>query len=300
MEPSDPPGHLAPTTVPSGPEGRYVYFNPPGFLWRAVEVVSEKLTAGQAQALKIHSGEHLALLLTTAVLTAAPMSIDTTGGHDLVFDLANREPQATPAAELGMTEHPYAAFEIKSLPGGFREFNAGIDRAERAGRPPRQLGFGAKVRSANDILAHEGRLMIDAARAQLERKARAGHSQNIFLIALWLEHPAVEPFAEIMIAHLLEPLADLHDIATVWLLWAPTHLVVWSTTTQTWTDVMFGASDIPNDPDLRFDSDLDFLQDVEGEFLARIGHTTGSPYLFRIEARGSDAQQPEEPDGEGV
>ncbi|MDT7783520.1 MAG: hypothetical protein QOF58_1939 [Pseudonocardiales bacterium] len=298
MEPSDPLERPATATGPGGPEGRYVYLNPPGFLWRAVEVVSKKLTAEQAQALKIHSGEHLALLLTTAVLTTAPMSIDTAGGHDLVFDLANREPQATPAVELGMTEHPYADFEIKSLPGGFREFNAGIDRAERAGRPPRQPGFGATVRSVNDILALEGRQMIDAARAQLERKAQTGHSRNIFLIAHLLEHPAVEPIAGHVIAHMLEPLTDLHDIATVWLLWAPTHLVLWSTATQTWTDVMFAASDIPNDPDLRFDSDLDLLQDVEDEFLNRIGHTTGSPYLFRIEATGSEQPRPDGAEGE--
>lgn len=300
MEPSDPPDDRASATAPGGPEGRYVHLIPPAFLWRAVEVVSEQLTADQVQALKIHSGEHLALLLTTAFLTAAPVSIDIAGGHDLVFDLANRAPQATPAAELGMTEHPYADFEIKSLPGGFREFNAGIDRAERAGRPPRQPGFGAKVRSVNDILAHEGRRMINSARAQLQRKAQAGHSQNIFLIAHLLEHPAVEPISEMWIAHLLEPLTDVHDIATVWLLWAPTHLVLWSTATQTWTDVMFAASDVPNDPHLRLDSEFDLLQDVEGEFLDRIGHTTGSPYRFLIQARGGDLQQPEQPDGEQV
>jgi hypothetical protein len=268
------------------PAGSHVLVIPPAWLWRAAEVVTEQLTAEQTLALKIASGEHLALLLTTAFLTAAPVSIDVAGGHDVVFHLAHRGARAIPAAQLGMGEHPYAAFEVKSLPGRFREFNAAIDRAERAGRPPRQTVYGAKVRSVNDILAHEGRDMFTAARTQLDRKTLVGHSKNIFLIAHSLEHPAVEPLTEIVVAHLLEPLNDLHDIATVWLLWAPSHLVVWSTTTQTWTNLMFTAADTPDDPNLHLDPSLELLQHIEDEFLTRIGRTDGSPYLFSFSVAG--------------
>jgi hypothetical protein len=30
------------------------------------------------------------------------------------------------------------------------------------------------------------------------------------------------------IAHLLEPLTDIDEVDSVWLLWPPSHLVVWS------------------------------------------------------------------------
>lgn len=167
MSPSDSPDEQSAASPRSSPVGSRVVSIPPAYLWRAVELVSNILTPDQIRALKIDSGEHLALLLTTAFLQAAPVSMDVAGDHDLVFDLSGRDPLAIPAAMLGMSEHRHADFEVKSLPGGFRKFNADLDKAIRHRRPPRRTEFGAKVRSINDILADEGRRMITTARTQL-------------------------------------------------------------------------------------------------------------------------------------
>lgn len=281
-------GQQAPQGTPHTPVGDYISI-PPACLWRVAEFLSKRLTPAQAQALRIPSGEHLALLLTTEFLMTAPVSLDVDGGHDLVFDLAHREPQAIPAAALGMTEAPFAAFESKSLPGGFRKFNAILDLDLKSRRAPRNPAFGETYRSVNDILAHEGRNMIIEARGQLQRKAQAGQSRNIFLIAHTLEHPAIEPHTEHEIAHLLDPLTDLDGIDTVWLLWAPTHLVQWSTLDQRWINLIFAGSDRADDPDLRLESDFELLQDVEKKFLDDIGHTAGSPYLFTLRGSAGEA-----------
>jgi hypothetical protein len=76
--------------------------------------------------------------------------------------------------------------------------------------------------------------MIKKARSQLVRKSPPNHSRNVFLISHLLDHPYVEVM-EPVVAHALDPLSDIEDLETVWLLWAPLHLVVWSTANQTWT-----------------------------------------------------------------
>jgi hypothetical protein len=58
------------------------------------------------------------------------------------------------------------------LPGqGYREFDAAIDRALERGTDPKSKTFAVKVRSANDVLATEGRAAIDDALNQLDRKS---------------------------------------------------------------------------------------------------------------------------------
>ncbi len=47
---------------------------------------------------------------------------------------------------------PFADFEIKSLPGRFREFDAAIDRAQEAGTKPDGRVFKAVVTSVNTVL----------------------------------------------------------------------------------------------------------------------------------------------------
>jgi hypothetical protein len=75
--------------------------------------------------------------LTTAFLGSAPISVDAgSGGPDLVFDLS-RHVQGAPGdpALVGRAEG-FADFEVKSLPGRYREFVAAINRAINAGSEP--------------------------------------------------------------------------------------------------------------------------------------------------------------------
>jgi hypothetical protein len=103
-------------------------------LWRAVDELVEKLTPKQLRKLKVRSGEHLAAILTTTFLRTAPTQVDTMGDVDLWFDLAQAQ-DPRPAGILP-ARATHAAFEVKSLPGGFREFDAASDRDAARGVDP--------------------------------------------------------------------------------------------------------------------------------------------------------------------
>jgi len=77
---------------------------------------------------------------------------------------------------------------------------------------------------------------------------------------------------------LLPKLTDLHEIDTVWMLWVPGVLTVWSKSTEGWTDLMFNGMN----PDEQLPDDLTALQAAEARFLELSGHEDGSPYLFGI------------------
>lgn len=124
--------------------------------------------------------------------------------------------------------------------------------------------------------------MIRRAKEQLDRKSKPGRSKNVFLIANAVDQPIIE-FQSPILAYLLDPLDDINGIDSVWVLWAPGHLVVWTAGSQTWTDLVYTADD-PQDPSVDYDEDLDFLQQVEQRFLDETGYTGGSPYLFRLTA----------------
>lgn len=249
--------------------------------WAVMEVV-RVLTVDQTRKLKVRSGEHLAAILVTSVLATAPRSIDSAGEPDLVFDLTNSLPGQGVPPGLGFSQVPFADFEVKSLPGEFREFDAEIDRAVEAGQEPDGRGFKVTVTSANAVLRNEGRDMILKAKRQLDEKSQPGHSKNIFLVAHFFDYPTVEFIGPVM-AHLLEPLTDVEGIDSVWVLWAPTHLVVWSVENQQWTDVLFGGAnsgDVAPDHDERFD----LFQQIELEFLRQTNNPKGSPYVFGLTA----------------
>ena len=87
---------------------------------------------------------------------------------------------------------------------------------------------------------------------------------------------------------LLDPLPDIEGVDTVWVLWPLEHLTVWSNEQRAWTDLLFN---IVADPDAEPAPDeMDALQDAEDYYLARVGHTGGSPYLFRLRAAGGTAE----------
>ncbi|MEU4607626.1 hypothetical protein AB0F43_31965 [Kribbella sp. NPDC023972] len=258
---------------------RFVAIAPPTLLW-AVGELCRSLTAEQLASLKVSAGEHLAAILTTTFLACAPVSIDSDGGTDLTFDFSRRPADHSHAVDLGPAAS--ADFEIKSFPGGWRKYGALVDKALAAGRSTDDHQHVATFRHVNDVLREEGRSMIRRAKEQLDRKSKPGRSKNVFLIANLVDQPIIE-FQSPILAYMLDPLDDIDGIDSVWVLWAPGHLVVWSAGSQTWTDLVYTADD-PQDPSVDYDENLDFLQQVEQRFLDETGCDGGSPYLFRLTA----------------
>ncbi|MGH3626519.1 MAG: hypothetical protein ACRDRL_03615 [Sciscionella sp.] len=187
---------------------------------------------------------------------------------------------------LGLGSKPFADFEVKSLPGGFREYDAAIDRAQKAGKRPEGRVFKTIVTSVNAVL-REARPTLLRAKRQLDTKETPEHSKNIFLIAHFFDHFTVECYENKLIAHLLEPLADLDGIDSVWVLWAPTHLVVWSSEHQEWTNLIFDAID-PSDAIPSRNESIELLQQVELEFLTHTNCPKQSPYVFDLTAAGDE------------
>jgi hypothetical protein len=252
--------------------------------WAVTEVV-RVLTMEGASRLKVPSGEHLAAIVTTAFLGTAPISIDLAGEPDLVFDLSRSIFSEGVAPRLGLGQLKFADFEVKSLPGGFREHEAAIDRALKDGRVPHL--FEARFTSANIVLRNEGRTMIQEAEEQLAKKSHLGHSRNIFLIAHPFDYPIVEMYDAPCMAHLLEPLSGINGIQSIWVLGAPTHLVVWSTEHHAWTNLISGGT-TPGDIAPDHDQDLDLLQQIELEFLEQTNSAKGSPYVFGLSDTGQE------------
>jgi hypothetical protein len=220
--------------------------------------------------LRIRSGEHLAAILLTAFLGAAPVSIDIDGGLDLQFDLRTCD-GAVGAGTL-------AAFETKSLCGDFRKFDA-----ERASRKDEWRYV--KVRSAADIL-EEARTSLEKAASSLKRKSPDGCTRNAFLIVHPFDHLAVEALRDQLVAPSLPPLTDRASIGldTVWVLWAPDHLTMWSSRDQRWTEMIFTGVNPEEDSRPAIEG-LAHLQVAESRLLDGLGGTD-SPYLFKVVVPG--------------
>jgi hypothetical protein len=233
-----------------------------------------QLPPEQRAALNVRSGEHLAAVLTTAFLGVAPFAVDTDGDVDLRFRLSDDAPHAPLPA--GVSE---AAFEVKSMAGPYRKFDRAIDEAaiedDAAG-----MTLEVRVESANDILT-SARATIDRAHRGLLRKTESNVSRNIFLIVHPLDRFALETSESPFIAAVLDPLDTEAD--TVWVLWVPDHLTVWSRHDGRWTDLVFNA--INPDEAMSTEPDgLSVLQDAEVRLLGAAGLRSDSPYLFRLSA----------------
>jgi hypothetical protein len=250
-------------------------------LWWAVDELVEKLTPEQLRKLKVRSGEHLAAILTTTFLRTAPTQVDTMGDVDLWFDLAQaQEPRPVGILPARAT---HAAFEVKSLPGGYREFDAASDRDAARGVDPIGRSMDGMMRAAKDVL-REARPSLDDAQNQLLSKPRSeGTSMNVFLVVHLLDYLTAECFKEVVIGPYLDPLEDLDDIDTVWVLWPPHHLTMWSRERREWMNLMFDGMN-PDEVSARQQRPiaLPFLQEAEQYFLTRSGHTDRSPYFFEV------------------
>jgi hypothetical protein len=257
--------------------------------WAVTEII-RTLYPDRFNKLKVWSGEHLAAILITAFLGATPRSVDFAGETDLIFKIPRDLPKDALGRRLGLGNKPFADFEVKSLPGVFREYDAAIERAQKAGKGADERPFKTPVTSANTVL-HQAPPTILKAKNQLDKKGKPGHSKNIFLIAHPFDYHIIELYENEspLIAHLLEPLGDLDGIDSVWVLWAPTHLAVWSSEHKAWTNLIFEAVD-PSDatPPSR-DESIALLQQVEEEFLKQTGYPRRSPYVFVLTYAGDEA-----------
>jgi hypothetical protein len=88
---------------------------------------------------------------------------------------------------------------------GVQEYNAAINRAQEPGMKPDGRVFQATATLVNTAL-REARHTILKAKRQLDKKAKPGHSKNIFLIVHFLDHLTVECYENLMIAHFLRSL----------------------------------------------------------------------------------------------
>jgi len=248
-------------------------------LWWAVDELVEKLPPEQLNKLKVRSGEHLAAILTTTFLGTVPTEVDTIGGVDLWFDLADA--RRARAGRILPARTTQAAFEVRSLSGAFRKFDADINRDAARGLDPVGRSIEGQVWSANDVLlAARGRL--DDARRQLVRKPHSdGTSMNVFLVVHPLDYITAECLSDYVIGPHLDPLEDVPDVDTVWVLWPPHHLAMWSRERHAWVNLMFEAMNPEEATTWRHrPNPIPVLLEAEQYFLSRSGSADQSPYFF--------------------
>jgi hypothetical protein len=247
-------------------------------LW-AVDAILQTVPPEELSKLNVRTGEHLAAILTTAFWGVAPNDIDTAGGVDLSFRAPRGDrPLNSRVFPAGMTE---AAFEVKSLPGPHREWEQGLERDEARGLDPtgRVRAVGT-IERANGVLL-EAHSSVRKAVNQLNKKTSAATSRNVFLLVHPFDHMAIECIENDVIGPLLDPLEGVNDLATVWVLWVPNHLTMWSGGDSEWIDLFFRVA-TPEELRTRDPDRLAMLQEAEAYYLERIGHAGRSPYLFRL------------------
>lgn len=119
--------------------------------------------------------------------------------------------------------------------------------------------------------------MIAKAAKQLRDKSSPDRARVVFIVSHFLDRPYVECL-DLAITHALAAPTLPDEIDAVWVFFAPTHLVVWSTVEQRWTQLLLGSSSEEDGtvPEIAFGMEL--LQHYEGLFLERAG--IDGPSLF--------------------
>lgn len=242
----------------------------------ATAALAEHLPTESLRKLKLASGEHLAAMLTTAYLGIVPVSLDLDGGVDLTFKAADSA-NSSLLSLLGRHDVEFADFEVKSLPGNFREHDAVMTRAVEKGEdPPPHVSTWV---SANDVVEAASGMIAKAAR-QLKKKSSADRATVVFVVSHFLDRPYVECLLP-MIGPALAPLTAPDGIDSVWMFFAPAHLVVWSAVEQRWTQLLVGSfKEHGNAPE--YDFGMALLQHYEGLFLERAGIDGPSPFYYGI------------------
>lgn len=137
--------------------------------------------------LKVRSGEHLAAILCTAYFGSAPIAVDADGGVDLVYRGHFLSDLPNPPLSLPKT----SSFEIKSMSGKFREYDARVSRAVERDEAADLETYAVAVESAESVLAR-AQCLLAAATSQLRRKALPDSSKNVFLVVHPLDAFALE------------------------------------------------------------------------------------------------------------
>jgi hypothetical protein len=172
---------------------------------------------------------------------------------------------------------PSAAFEVKSLPSAFRKYDGRNDRDRARGIDPTGRFLDTLVRAAKDVV-HDALPLLLEARDPLHRKTSGdGISMNAFLVVHQFDGMATEIYREPVIGQYLGPLQDVGDLDTVWVLWHPHHLTMWSRERHEWINLLF---EMMNPDEER--GQLPALQDAEQYFFTLTGYTGSSPYLFMV------------------
>jgi hypothetical protein len=227
---------------------------------------------GASNHLKIRAGEHLAAILLTAVC-GPPTQIDRSGGVDLVFERGQTPEHFT----WHFGDHDRADFEVKSFAGDFR-------RAESRMQPGDS--HRVVVQTVFDVLTDATTTLERAVRSLLDKSAQLT-SKNVFLIVHPFEAVAAEAYDDLVfIGHVLPKLSPTVDLDSLWILWHPDKLAMWSRDDQRWTDVLFALPHNPPYTSPEKDSDTP-LQDAEAAFLSAINYKSNSPWQFGFSAADS-------------
>ena len=235
-----------------------------------LQTAAEALASEQAARtrLKVRSGEHLAAIFLSGLFGRTPSGFDEDGGPDLVFDALDTKswfPFASPAA-----------FEIKSLPGAYREKlslllrNDGFDRKAEV---PLQL----RVWTAAEVMLDARPTLLKAERSLVD-KTPPQYSRNVFLITHPYDHFALDVAQSQTVSHLMPRDVGYDALDSIWVFWPPGKLVMWSRATRTWTDILFVTH---GHEVFGPDDTLSFIQNVELTYMA-VAEITASPYVFNI------------------
>lgn len=228
---------------------------------------------GKLDGIKVTSGEHLAAILLTAFLGIAPSEIDNSGGVDFLFEL---DPDKEIAGVFALGSR--AAFEVKSLKGGYRRAHAVMERDEQRGISTVGRETSVVFQLAKDIIL-SGFSQLKEAEQQLNKKAPRDSSRNAFLIVHPFEYISVEQATRDIMAPHMPPIPAEVGLDSVWILWFPDHLTVWSHATQDWSELYFRAS---GHDDLDDISDPSILQAASSKLLSQIRPGISDPYLFSL------------------
>jgi hypothetical protein len=95
------------------------------------------------------------------------------------------------------------------------------DKAIARGADPTDRSLEAQVRTAKDVPC-DARPWLLNARSQLHRKTSSGStSMNAFLVIHPFDYVTTECYSHYIIGPYLDPLEDVSDLDTVWILWSP-------------------------------------------------------------------------------
>ncbi len=202
----------------------------------ATEALPAHVPADDLKKLKLAAGEHLAAMLTTAYLGIVPVAVDVQGGVDLVYRVADSDSDAL-SLLLGRTSVEFADFEVKSIPGDFREHDAAVSRALKRGEEPGT--HWSTFMSANDVV-EAAQPMVAKAAEQLRDKSSPDRARVVFIVSHFFDRPYVECLDPV-IAHALTAPTLPDEIDAMWVFFAPSHLVVWSVVEQRWTQLLIGS-----------------------------------------------------------